>query len=134
MEEEKVLLSYSELDKAEWEHDFTTDVTPVLREPLYLSPQEDELYIKKSLTYGGFDFTVSSKGDDSWKSAIKANDGWTWYADNKDWWRAISLTGAKHGKVEIAYIISYENFGVALVWLGESADNTHSDNLVQEGS
>ena len=146
MEEEKVLLSYSELDKAEGEHDFTTDVTPVLREPLYLSPQEDELYVKNSLRYGGFDFTDSSKGEDSWKSAIKANNGWTWYADNKDKDKygyiadgvsggqhiAISLTGAKHGKVEISYVISYENFGVALVWLDGSADNTHTDTLCKK--
>jgi len=146
MEEERVMLSYNELDTADGERDFTMDATPTMREPLYLSPQEDDLYVRNNLTYSGFDFTDPSKGEKSWENIIVARDGWTWYADNKDKDKygyiadgisggqhiAISLSGGHYGKVELSYVVSYENFGVALVWVDESIDNVHKEGFCSE--
>jgi len=70
------------------------------------------------------------------------NSTWSWYADNKDKDKfgliadnvnggqhiAISLVGAEHGMIEISYVKSYENFGVAFVWL----DDESSDKYVQQ--
>jgi hypothetical protein len=140
------MLLYNEFDVADAEHDFTMDTTPILREPLYLSPEEDDLYVKGNMWDYGFDFTDATKGEQSWKKAIVANEGWTWYADNRDGDKygyiadsvsggqhlAILLSGKEHGKVEISYIVSYENFGIALSWLDEYAENAHKKECSQE--
>lgn len=119
-------------DMLEIEHDFTADKTPILRDPVYLSPEEEALYVRNDLAYSGIDFT-DPNGEDSWKDKIVVNEGWKWYADNVDNDKfgfiadkvsggqhiAISLEGAKHGTVEISYTVSYENFGIALAWLGD---------------
>jgi len=146
IEEEKIMQSYNQDDTAYGERDFTMDASPTLREPLYLSNDEDSMYVRNSLTTEGFDFTDSNAGEKSWEESIVAN-GWTWFADNKDKDKfgyiadgveggqhiAISLTGGVYGKVEIRFVISYENFGVALAWLDETAENTHHDGLCTNG-
>lgn len=143
LEEEKIMLSYNEQDTAYGERDYTMNKSPIMREPLYLSPDEDNMYVRNNLTAGGLDFTDSSAGENAWKGAIVSNSGWTWYADNKDKDKfgyiadgveggqhiAISLTGGLYGMVEITFVISYENFGEALAWLDETAENTHQDGL-----
>ena len=131
----------NEYDTAYGERDFTMDdASPILREPLYLSNDEDAMYVRNSLTTGGFDFTNSNAGEKSWEGSIVAN-GWTWAADNKDKDKfgyiadgveggqhiAISLIGGVHGIIEVSYVVSYESFGVALVWLDETVVNTHQD-------
>ena len=133
--------SYNDDDTAYGERDFTMDASPILREPVYLSHDEDAMYVRDSLTTGGFDFTDSDAGEKSWEESIVANSGWTYYADNKDKDKfgyiadgveggqhiAMSLVGGVYGMVEISFIISYESFGVALAWLDETAENTHQD-------
>ena len=141
IEEEKIMQSYNDDDTAYGERDFTMDASPILREPVYLSHDEDAMYVRDSLTTGGFDFTDSDAGEKSWEESIVANSGWTYYADNKDKDKfgyiadgveggqhiAMSLVGGVYGMVEISFIISYESFGVALAWLDETAENTHQD-------
>lgn len=115
------------------ETDFTALDTPILRDPIYLSPEEEELYVRNNLEHSSsVDFTDSDNGE-----SIMANDGWTWYADNKEKDKfgyiadgvsggqhiAISLTGGRHGIVEVSFVVSYENFGTALAWLDTSTHN-----------
>lgn len=137
MEEEKVMLSYNKtIDiNEEGEHDYTMDGVPLLRDPLYLSSDEDELYVWNNSSTFLLDFT-DPNGEEKWKKSIAAITNFTWYADNKDMDKygliadgvsggqhiAISLTGAEHGLVELSYVKSYENFGIALAWLNEAAD------------
>lgn len=142
VEEEKAMRSHGARDAAEGERDFTMDAEPILRDPLYLSPEEDEMYVTGDQDGGGVDFT-DSDGEDAWRDSIAANEGWVWYADNKDKDKfgfiadgveggqhiAVSLTGGKYGRVEVAYVVSYENFGNALAWLDEWTANIHSDTL-----
>ncbi|KAL7538848.1 hypothetical protein ACHAXR_011284 [Thalassiosira sp. AJA248-18] len=141
IEEEKIMLSYNGLDTAYGERDFTMD--GVMREPLYLSPDEDNMYVRNTLTAVRFDFTDPNAGEKSWEPSIVANSGWSWHADNKDKDKfgfiangvdggqhiAISLTGGVYGMVEIIFVVSYENFGVALAWLDETTNNAHKDGL-----
>ena len=131
VEEEKLMDSYNEDEILDVECDYTVDDPPTLRDPVYLSPEEEALYVRNELAYAGVDVT-DPNSQDSWKDRIVANDGWTWYADNVDKDKygliansvtggqhiAISLHGAQHGTVEISYTVSYENFGIALAWLG----------------
>lgn len=60
---------------------------PNLREPLYISPDEDNLYVhnngKDAKEAVSYDFT-NPDGESVWKNAIKVNNLWKWYADNKD--------------------------------------------------
>mmetsp|Transcript_12739 Transcript_12739/g.23083 ORF Transcript_12739/g.23083 Transcript_12739/m.23083 type:complete len:401 (-) Transcript_12739:20-1222(-) len=123
------------------ETDFTADDIPILRDPIYLSPEEEALYVTNDIPYAGVDFTQynnDGKGEQqSFENVIVANDGWTWYADNREKDKygyivnnieggqhlAISLTGGKHGIVEVSYVISYENFGTALAWFDSSNGN-----------
>ena len=144
MEEEKVMLSYNKAIDMDvvGEHDYTMDRVPLLRDPLYLSPKEDELYVWDKSTTFMLDFT-DPDGEEKWKKSIVGlgsthdhNSTWSWYADNKDKDKfgliadnnnggqhiSISLVGAEHGMIEISYVKSYENFGVAFVWLDESSD------------
>eukprot|EP00581_Thalassiosira_minuscula_P011702 CAMPEP_0183718108 /NCGR_PEP_ID=MMETSP0737-20130205/11454_1 /TAXON_ID=385413 /ORGANISM="Thalassiosira miniscula, Strain CCMP1093" /LENGTH=541 /DNA_ID=CAMNT_0025947601 /DNA_START=302 /DNA_END=1923 /DNA_ORIENTATION=+ len=140
LEEQKVMQSDINFDIAPGQRDFTADISsPILREPLYLSPEEDNMYVlQDDLECGGFDFTDPQK-QESWKDAVVANRGWDWFADNKDKDKygfiadgvgggqhiALSLTGEQYGKVELTYVVSYENFGIALAWLDDSRENSH---------
>ncbi|KAL7535033.1 hypothetical protein ACHAXR_006222 [Thalassiosira sp. AJA248-18] len=140
VEEEKLMPSYDDAEIVDEENDFTTLDTPLLRDPVYLSPEEEDLYVKNSLAYSGVDFTDPSSSEASWKDIIVANEGWTWYADNKDKDKfgyiadgvsgrqhmAIALTGGQHGMVEISYIVSYENFGTAVAWFDGSSKSNQS--------
>ena len=76
----------NKFDKADAERDFTALDAPILRNPLYLSQQEDEQYVTNQSQYecGDVDFTDSSSGEKTWQSLIMANEGWDWYADNQD--------------------------------------------------
>jgi len=144
-EEERMMLSGPD-DAAEAEHDLTTDDPPTMRDPIYLSPEEDTMYVKNDGTYSGFDFS-DPDGEQSWKGAVVAEEGWTWYADNKDKDKfgfiaddisggqhmAVSLSGGEHGRVEVAYVVSYENFGVAMAWLDESIENIQGFCNKEEG-
>ena len=40
---------------------------------------------------------------------------------------AFTLAGGKYGIIEVSFVISYENFGIALAWLDDKNDNTRSD-------
>ena len=143
LEEEKIMLSYSDQDTAYGQRDFTIDNPPSMREPLYLSPDEDNMFVmNNSTSAGGFDFT-DPDGEKSWKKSIVSNTGWSWYADNKDKDKfgyiadgveggqhiAIALSGGEYGKVEISFVVSYENFGIANSWVDESAENVHEGGL-----
>jgi len=122
--------------------DFTMDEPPTMRDPLYLSPEEDDMYvnIENGKQRSGFAVDFSDPdGWESWKNAVVAKEGWTWYADNKDGDKfgfiadgidggqhiAVSLSGGEHGRVEVSYVVSYENFGMALAWLDGSIGNVH---------
>ena len=37
---------------------------------------------------------------------------------------AISLMGMKHGLVEVSYVVSYENFGIASAWIDDAKEKT----------
>lgn len=140
-EEERVLLSYNEFDSSEIEHDFTTNFTALLRDPLYLSPEEDEMYVQGNMEAIA-DFS-DPKGHDEWKDLVVANEGWEWYPDNKFRDKfgfiangteggqhfAMKLVGRKHGRVDLTYVRSYENFGSAYVWLDDSIDNVYNDSF-----
>eukprot|EP00584_Thalassiosira_punctigera_P008588 CAMPEP_0172535506 /NCGR_PEP_ID=MMETSP1067-20121228/7485_1 /TAXON_ID=265564 ORGANISM="Thalassiosira punctigera, Strain Tpunct2005C2" /NCGR_SAMPLE_ID=MMETSP1067 /ASSEMBLY_ACC=CAM_ASM_000444 /LENGTH=588 /DNA_ID=CAMNT_0013320443 /DNA_START=212 /DNA_END=1978 /DNA_ORIENTATION=- len=134
VEEEKVMLSTEGDDMAYEENDFTADQIPILRDPIYLSPEEDSLYVHNELKYSGVDFTHSDYGEKLWEDVIVANQGFEWYADNADKDKfgyiannvtggqhmAISLMGGRLGVIEVSYVISYENFGTALAWIDNS--------------
>lgn len=137
VEEEKLMASYDETRIAHVENDFTALDTPILRDPVYLSPEEEDLYVRHNVKSVNVDFTdPSDEGKKSWKDKVVANEGWSWYADNKDKDKfgfiannvtggqhiALSLSGGQHGRVELSYVVSYENFGIALAWLDESTD------------
>jgi len=71
MQEEKVMLSYDKAIDMDvvGEHDYNMDDVPLLRDPLYLSPKEDELYVwDKSETFM-LDFT-DPDGEQKWKKSI----------------------------------------------------------------
>mmetsp|Transcript_2656 Transcript_2656/g.5888 ORF Transcript_2656/g.5888 Transcript_2656/m.5888 type:complete len:567 (-) Transcript_2656:95-1795(-) len=66
------------------EGDFTIDPRrPRLRDPVYMSPDEDGLYVRDSSDGVTIDLT-DPNGEDAWRSKVVANEGWTWFADNKD--------------------------------------------------
>ena len=137
VEEEKIMVSSKEVDRHFEEQDYTMHDPPLLRDALYLSPEEDELYVKNNSTSVLLDFT-NPNGEEKWKSSIISNNNFTWYADNKDKDKfgltadgvaggqhlAIELMGEEHGHVDISYVVSYENFGVCLAWLDDVAENT----------
>lgn len=131
-EERKVMQQGEEL--SEWEYDLTTNDDPFLRLPMYLSQEEEDLWVQNSassvnLTIVDFQDPTST----SWRDALVANEGWDLFADNRDKdkfglitnstadqeWDphvAFRLTGEKNGMVEASFIGSYENFGNALMW------------------
>ena len=140
LEEERALTSLQYSDRADIEHDFTADPVPLMRDPLYLSSEEDIAYVTSiDAEERLIDFT--NPDDNNWEGQVLVNEGWTWYADNKfndkyglitnnsagESHVAISLTGGKNGLVEISYVISYENFGRGFAWVDESQDNTKQD-------
>ncbi|KAL7543005.1 hypothetical protein ACHAXR_012891 [Thalassiosira sp. AJA248-18] len=134
--EEMKQFSYSGEHKERIEHDFTADDEPRLRDPIYLSPEEDNLYVHNSMEVTGFDFTAPS-GEETWKNSIVLKDGWSFYADNIDADKfgfiannvlgkshiALTVTGGKYGIVEISYLMSYENFGDSIAWISDPDDN-----------
>ena len=131
------MISRKEVDRHFEEQDYTMHDPPLLRDALYLSPEEDELYVKNNSTSVLLDFT-NPNGEEKWKSSIVSNNNFTWYADNKDKDKfgltadgvaggqhlAIFLTGEEPGHVDISYVVSYENFGVCLAWMDSVAENT----------
>eukprot|EP00985_Skeletonema_marinoi_P021889 scaffold13677_cov138-Skeletonema_marinoi.AAC.3 len=136
-EEERALASLQYSDRADIERDFTADPVPLMRDPLYLSSEEDIAYVTSiDAEERLIDFT--NPDDNNWEGKVLVNKGWTWYADNKfndkyglitnnsagESHVAISLTGGKNGLVEISYVISYENFGRGFAWVDDSQDNT----------
>jgi hypothetical protein len=143
-EEEKFLLDHGDETKIHIEHDFTTDTEPPprLRDPLYLSPDEEDFYVQNSVTVTHIDFT-DPNGEDKWKELLVAKKGWSLYADNADKDKfgfiandvsgnahiAITITGGKMGLIELSYILSYENFGDSLAWIGESGPGISINTL-----
>ena len=129
-------MSYNDEHPARIEHDFTADAEPRLRDPIYLSPDEDNFYVHNSMEVNGLDFTDPS-GEEAWRDSIVLNKGWSFYADNADKDKygintnnvlgkshiALSIIGGKHGLIEISYIMSYENFGDSIAWLSAPDDN-----------
>jgi hypothetical protein len=117
VEEEKMLNTHSE--KADIERDFTLE--GLLRDPVYLSPEEESMYIQNESEIATYiDFT-DPNGEEEWKKYAMMVDRWAWYADNRDNDKfglissdneggphvALSLKGGKHGLVEISYVMSY---------------------------
>jgi len=140
LEEERALTSLQYSDRADIERDFTADLVPLMRDPLYLSSEEDIAYVTcVDAEERLIDF--ANPDNNNWEGQVLVNEGWTWYADNKfndkyglitnnsagESHVAISLTGGKNGFVEINYVISYENFGRGFAWVDESQDNTKQD-------
>lgn len=140
LEEERALTSHQYSDRAGIEQDFTANQVPIMRDPLYLSTEEDEAYVTSAHDEERMiDFT--NPDDNGWQGQVPVNEGWAWYADNKfndkygliandstgESHVTISLTGGKNGIVEISYVISYENFGRGFAWLDDSQDNNKQD-------
>ena len=126
-------------DRAPGEHDLSADPEPILPDPLYLSPEEDRAYINNSnLESKGYDFTDIRK---QWEDdeAVVASKGWSWYADSRNKFGytasaveggphlAIKIEGGRYGKVEVVYLASYANFGIALAWIDDEISNIHHD-------
>jgi hypothetical protein len=123
-EEEKLLKSTDDDSIGVVERDMT--LNNILRDPIYLSPEEDTFYVfnvGRNETVD-IDFT-DPNGDRIWKDVVVANDGWVWFADNKERDKygfianttgahlAIDVSGWKSlGRIEVSYVMSYENFGV----------------------
>jgi len=132
VEEEKIMTTYGSSETMEIEHDFTADAIPVLRDPIYLSDEEEKMYVRRESDSYLIDFTDPSE-DRIWNDAIAVNEGWSWYADNREKDKfgliandvsggqhlSLEVFGGKHGLVEISYVISYENFGLSLVWIDD---------------
>ncbi|KAL9189237.1 hypothetical protein ACHAXT_011727 [Thalassiosira profunda] len=138
VEEEKAMPTYNDADMVvEEQRDLTALDTPLLRDPIYLSDDEEQLYVQNSLDSSGLDFT-DPRWKRSWKDSIVSNNGWEWFADNADKDKfgyiangvdggqhiALSLSGGRHGIVEVSYVVSYENFGTALAWVSDRSPNT----------
>lgn len=139
VEEEKEMIS-NKSDKADIERDFTVD--GLLRDPVYLSEEEEAMYVQKdSDVTTDIDFT-DPDGEMEWRKYALSVDSWTWYADNRDNDKfglissdmeggphvSLKIKGGKHGLVEVSYVMSYENFGLALAWLDDDSTNTKSRN------
>ena len=130
--------------KFEIEHDYTTDDNPVLRDPIYLSEEEDDLYVKGSaVIFAGLDFSDGTLGGDTWKESVKLNEGWTHLADNKEKDKfgliaedsghlVLELIGGKLGVVDVQYLVSYRDFGVALAWLSDALDGPKDTKYLEK--
>lgn len=135
VQEEKNLLSFHREDTLDVEQDFTANPDPILRDPIYLSEDEEAMYVKHGSNSQLIDFTDPS-AEKEWNKYVVQNDGWTWFADNREKDKfgliadgvsggqhiSLQITGGKFGLVEITYVISYENFGLALVWVDDNRD------------
>lgn len=115
VEEEKVMAR--RVHVADVERDLTAD-EGLLRDPLYLSPEEDSMYVQigvaESPERSELDFEDPSR-ETQWREKVVANEGWEWYADNKDKDKygliakgirggqhiAFSLSGGKYGIIEV---------------------------------
>lgn len=110
-------------EKASIERDFT--MQGILRDPVYLSKEEEDMYVQKdSAVEIDIDFT-DPNGEDAWKGYVVSMDSWKYYADNADKDKygliansneggphvALAVKGGKFGLVEVSYVLSYENFG-----------------------
>ena len=121
VEEERVMLEQDDADLATVERDLTAE-EGLLRDPLYLSDEEDAMYIRNYGRYGAFqqdylDFTDPNKKQE-WEDTIVKNEGWEWYPDNKykDKYGfiannvtggphiAFSLTGQRYGLIEVSHL------------------------------
>ena len=140
-EEEKMMLSGLHDSAVPEEQDYTLDQTnPILRTPLYLSPEEDKAYVwNDKANQTELDFS-DPESKSTWESQLVMNDGWTWYADNKEQDKfgiiannngtdggqhiAFRVVGGDVGRVEISFLVSYENFGIGLAWLDKKTNMT----------
>ena len=108
-------------DLAYVERDLSADKS-LLRDPLYLSPEEENMYVRTGMMSHAsqdnvLDFT-DPNGESIWKEKVILNEGWTWFADNKDNDKygfmannitggqhiAFSITGGDHGLVEVSVL------------------------------
>ena len=133
-------------DKFQIEHDYTAGDNSVLRDPIYLSEEEDDLYVKgNGVVFSGLDFSDGTVGEDaSWKDSVKLNVGWTHMADNKEKDKfgliaedsghlVLELPpGGKHGVVDVQYLVSYRDFGVALAWLSDTLDGPKDKKYLEK--
>lgn len=79
-EEEKHMRA-GNADSESVERDLTLDGH--LRDPIYLSPEEDSVYVMNNeIDAIDLDFT-NPKEEAGFKDYVAVNDGWMWYADNK---------------------------------------------------
>ena len=134
VEEEKYMFNNNE-SMIPIEHDATMREQPKLRDPIFLSPEEDKLYVRNDIDVREFDFTDPSK-ETMWGESVVLNEGFSFFADNIDRDKhglitnnvegkshfVMSLEGGKYGLIEISYIISYMSFGDALAWLSDTKD------------
>lgn len=134
-EEQDMSLSTDTL--ADVEKDMT--LHGVLRDPIYLSPEEEALYVLNDAKEAfSIDFT-DPKGWDIWNEKLISNDGgWRWEADNVDEDKfglianamnggvhvSIEIVGGKFGILEIQFVVSYENFGISYAWVDSNEGNT----------
>ena len=117
VEEEKVLAKG--MHSAYVERDLTAD-EGILRDPLYLSPEEDNMYVQSGNSESAERFELDFEdpsGEHVWKDKVVANEGWEWYADNKDKDKygliANSITGGQH----IAFSLTGGQYGIIEVRL-----------------
>lgn len=126
-EEEDMLQSNDvPIDEKDW------TLQGIMRDPVYLSPEEESLYVLNEANDAfSIDFT-DPNGWDVWnKYFVTNNGGWKWDADNVDEDKfgliiddvnggahvCIAITGGKFGLIEVSYVVSYENFGISLAWV-----------------
>ncbi|KAL3792796.1 hypothetical protein HJC23_002603 [Cyclotella cryptica] len=138
VDEEKYMMHFANEKSIYIEHDSTAfnEPTPKLRDPLYLSAEEDSIYVHNTIDMTQLDFT-HPEGEEKWKNSILLKAGWSFYADNVEGNKyglisndasgethlAIAIIGGKLGLIELSYIMSYENFGDALAWISNPDSN-----------
>ena len=123
VEEEKILLESGNDPIMSIEHDMTLKGN--LRDPIYLSPDEDSIYVHNARGNDTIDIDFTDpRGEKVWGNFLVTNEGWKWYADNGDndkFGLITNTTGAhvaidvsawkNQGLVEVSFVMSYENFG-----------------------
>ena len=143
VEEEKVMIQHqNSSDLANVERDLSADKS-LLRDPLYLSPEEENMYVRTGMMSNAsqdnvLDFT-DPNGESIWKEKVILNEGWTWFADNKDNDKygfiannitggqhiAFSITGGDHGLVEVSvFIHAYDSLFEAVLALTLSSNSS----------
>lgn len=107
LEEEKFMLELEEYpsEKVEIERDLTLE--GIIRDPAYLSPDEETLYIQNAMdkNVDDIDFT-DPNGQDLWKDLVVANNGWSWFADNADKDKFGLIANEYEGGVHIALSVT----------------------------